>query len=363
MIIKKNNFYIKLLIFISLIWTNALNSNPNKENLFKEKFDFKNKNKITEKKINWEKLNIEKSKMKNIIWEIIDGEYSFDKEKSQEKNYIDFNYIKVNINSLNRSIVFDNKTIGPDISWLVPPGFQWNEKRKFDASVRGHSRRDPGEGFLNWNGGDAVGQFYYQFINKQNYSFGINYGVRSIYQGSAAGGATPFGEGGSLGFRWDYKISKNSGFAFGGEQILHFDGKTDTGRDLYLTYSKAFWSENIDGIFPLNVITAGVGTGKLAEGNIKGLCSDFLGGSGTEILHQRRLCWSPIFSISRVYNQRYSNFFEYNSKEFIVGASLAPSKKVPLRGTFAITIADHIDNYKLKGLDELRWVFRLSLGL
>ncbi len=363
MIIKKNNFYLKLLIFITLIWTNTLNSNPNKEILFEEKLDFKNNNKLTEKKINWEKLNIEKPYIKKIKWEIIDGDYSFDKEKSQEKNYIDFNDNVVVINSLNRSIVFDNKTIGPDISWLVPPGFKWNTKRNFDASLRGNSRRDPGEDFLNWNGGDAVGQFYYQFINKQNYSVGINYGVRSIYKGTEAGGATPFEEGSSAGFRWDYKLSKNSGFSFGGEQILHFDGTTDTGRDLYLTYSKAFWSENIDGIFPLNVITAGFGTGKLAEGNIKGLCSDFLGGSGTEILDQKRLCWAPIFSFSKVFNERYSNFFEYNSKQFILGASLAPSKKLPLRGTFAITIADHIDNYKLKNLDELTWVFRLSLGL
>mgnify|MGYP001498029422 FL=1 len=71
--------------------------------------------------------------------------------------------------------------------------------------------------------------------------------MRSVYQGDAAGGATPFGEGASLGFRWDRKLSDYSGFSFGGEQLLHFDGKTDTGRDLYLTYSKAFWYENLDG--------------------------------------------------------------------------------------------------------------------
>ena len=66
------------------------------------------------------------------------------------------------ISSFNRSIVLNNSIVGPDISWLVPPGFKWNNKYKFDTSLRGHSRRKKGEQFLGWNRGDAVGQFYYQ---------------------------------------------------------------------------------------------------------------------------------------------------------------------------------------------------------
>jgi len=33
-----------------------------------------------------------------------------------------------------------------------------------------------------------------------------------------------------------------------------------------------------------------------------------------------------------------------------------------LRTTFAVTIADHTDNYKLYGFDDMTWTFRLSLG-
>ena len=30
--------------------------------------------------------------------------------------------------------MLNNSIVGPDISWLVPPGFKWNNKYKFDAS-------------------------------------------------------------------------------------------------------------------------------------------------------------------------------------------------------------------------------------
>ena len=305
----------------------------------------------------WEKVNIEKNFEKEIYWEKIDDKYikSFPKKTVIRNN-------DEGINSLNRSIVFDNSIIGPDTSWLVPPGFKWNNKYKFDASTRGHNRRKKSEEFFAWNGGDAVGQFYYQFLHKKRNSFGLNLGIRSVYSGSAGGGKTAVGEGQSLGFRIDHKISDTEGFAFGAEQLLHFDGLTDTGRDIYMTFSKAKWNKNKKFQFPLDIYTIGVATGKMAEGNVKFLCSNLLGGSGTEIRNQRSLCWAPVFSIARVYNQKLSTFFEYNSKFFLLGTSIIPFNEIPLRGTFAVQLSDHIDNYKLKNFDELKWVFRLSLG-
>ena len=118
----------------------------------------------------------------------------------------------------------------------------------------------------------------------------------------------------------------------------------------------------MEGEFPLRVYTLGLGTGKMAEGNVKGLCSNLFWGSGTEILHQRRLCWAPVFSISSVYNKNFSTFFEYNSKFFLLGTSIVPFSERPFRGTFAVQLSDHIDNYKLNSFDELKWVFRLSYG-
>jgi len=267
------------------------------------------------------------------------------------------------ISSLNRSIVFNNQIIGPDISWLVPPGLSWNNKYKFDTSVRGHNRRKSGQEFFGWNKGDAVGQIFFQPLHFKKSSMGLNLGIRSVYEGSLTGGASAFGEGLSLGFRYDRQLSTDSGIAFGAEQLLHFDGLTDTGRDLYITLSKGWWKDkNNIGSFPLYVATAGLATGKMAEGNIKGLCSDLFGGSGTEVHAQRRLCWAPVFSIAKVYNSSFSTFFEYNSKWFLLGTSFSPFETIPLRGTFAVQISDHIENYKLNNIDNMKWVFRVSLG-
>ena len=345
----------------------------NRSQIEKNKIIWKKTN--LEKKTNvndiiWEKTNLEKKTNENdIFWKNIDNNKDNFLPSKEFKNYQDLS--KNNnefISSFNRSIVFNDSIVGPDISWLVPPGFKWNNKYKFDSTVSGYSESLSKEfhrerkGFLGWNSGDAVGNLYYQFINKEKTSFGLNLGIRSVYSGSAAGGSTAIGESKSLGFRMDRKLSPTSGFAFGAEQLLHFDAFTDTGRNIYLTLSKAIWSNNNNGQFPLDIYTFGVATGRMAEGNIKFLCSDLLGGSGTEYLHQRSLCWAPVFSISRVYNKKISTIFEYNSKWFVLGTSIIPFNEIPLRGTFAVQLSDHIDNYKLNKFDELKWVFRLSLG-
>ena len=326
-----------------------------------------NKFQTIKKNIYWEKTNIGEINGKDIIWQKIKNNQ--DNKIKNKENIINNNFSKNNvegISSFNRSIVFYDSIVGPDISWFVPPGFKWNKKYKFDSSAMGHSGRfekgRKGKNFWGWNSGDAVGILHYQFLNNKKSSFGLNYGIRSIYSGSGPGGTTAVGEGQSLGFRIDRKLSPTEGFSFGAEQLLHFDGLTDTGRNIYLTLSKALWSNNESGEFPLDIYTFGVATGRMAEGNIKFLCSDFLGGSGTEIHHQRSLCWAPVFSISRVYNQKFSTFFEYNSKWFILGSSIIPFNEIPLRGTFAVQLSDHIDNYKLNNFDEVKWVFRLSLG-
>ena len=77
----------------------------------------------------------------------------------------------IKINSLNRSIVFNNNIIGPDISWIIPPGFSWNSKYKFDLHVRGHNTQipdPPNRKFFGWNDGDAVGLVSYQFLHLKN---------------------------------------------------------------------------------------------------------------------------------------------------------------------------------------------------
>ena len=308
----------------------------------------------------WRKFDMERIYSNSQRWEKLEEEI-YDLIIKKAKN-LEIPY-GLNLSSLNRSIVFDNNIVGPDISWLVPPGFSWSDNHKFDFSVRGHNRRKKGEQFLGWNGGDAVGQIYLHPFHKNKSSFGLNLGVRSIYQGDAPGGKSPIGEGLSLGFRYDKELSSTAGMAIGAEQLVHFDEKTDTGRDIYLTFSKGWWKNLGDNYpFPLYTATAGIATGKMAEGTVNGLCSDLFGGSGTETRAQRRLCWAPVFSLAKVFNESFSTFFEYNSYWFLLGTSYAPFESVPLRGTFAVQISDHIDNYQINDVDSLKWVFRLSLG-
>ena len=370
MFLKKNtdkNVAYSLAIILKLIFLFQfdyyLHAKVQKSN--HDKISSSNKNFVKEAKlanINWDTISIPENE-KDIIWErFIQKKDSPNKKFLKNKTFKEKNIDSYFIASLNRSIVFGDNIIGPDISWLVPPGFKWTNKYKFDSSIRGYNqtlshRRKSNEGW-GWNQGDAVGQFYYQFFTNKKYSLGTNFGMRSV----TAGHSSPIGDGLSAGFRWDYKISEDSGLAIGAEQLLHFDNATDTGRDIYVTLSKAFWKDNLEGQFPLKIATGGIATGRLAEGNIKGLCSDLLGGSGTEVNAQRSLCWAPVFSLSYLFNEKFSTFFEYNSRFFLLGSSVSPFKKIPLRGTFALTISDHIQNYKINNFDEITWTFRISLG-
>lgn len=370
---KKFNPKLSFLFYLICLILFVLNSFKNLATKGEEKklLDYEKKNEITSKKdakiskLNWNKYSLPKNPKKDkIIWKKYNGEYEnlFISKRNYGNNLI------TSFSSLNRSIVFNDESIGPDIGWIVPPGLGWNKKYKFDFTVRGHNTQIPDpetKKFFAWNDGDAVGLFSYQFLHKEKSSLGINLGIRSLYQGdSASGGASAIGEGLSGGFRWDYRLSEHSGIALGAEQLVHFDSLTDTGRNIYLTASKAWWSSKYNevGFFPLYVATAGVGTGRMAVGNIKGFCSDSFGGDGTEIYFQRRLCWSPIFSVAKVWDKNFSTYFEYNSRFFLLGSSYAPFEKVPIRGNFALILSDHVDNYKLHNGSEMNWVFNLSLG-
>ncbi len=374
------NKFLKLIYFLSpILFFLALNKkikaeffkedslkNKNFYNLYKyepNKFK-KSQNFVAELK--WERVNDKKTERDSIFWKKYKESADFIFKPVKAENLKNNPY---KLGSLGRSIVFDDLRIGPDISWIVPTGLAWNKKYRFDFLARGHNTKIPepkNRNFFAWNDGDAVGLFSYQFLQFERSSFGINLGVRSLYQGDQAlGGTTSVGEGISSGFRWDYALSHNAGIAFGAEQLIHFDDKTDTGRNLYLTASKAWWRgsdelgrEN----FPLDVATAGIGTGRMAVGTVKGFCSELLGGSGTETQTKRSLCWAPVFSLARVHNEKLSTYFEYNSRFFLVGSALAPFNNIPIRGNLALILSDHVDNYKLHNFSELNWVFNISLG-
>ena len=272
------------------------------------------------------------------------------------------------LESMNRSIAFSDGTVGPDIGFLVPPGFRWTPDYIFESSVRGWSRRAEGQEFVAWNGGDAVGQFYLQPFHGERWSFGANLGIRSLYQGSrAAGGGTSVGEGVSAGFRFDYSFTDTLGIAIGAEQLIHFDNFTDTGRDIYLVASKGWWLGDEAGDFPLLTATAGIGTGYLGRNpSLQFGCSDSLGGAGISTTQYFPLCWGPIASSALVLSPKISLFGEFNNFAFVTGASTAPFERLPLRATWGVTLAQDFgggsEDYRFEP-EKARWFFRVSLGL
>ena len=214
-LILNSNNYSKKIFLIFLVLINSILLEANSFNAFfkKEIPDQKSvedliKNKRLLKTIlisdlDWRNLENSNSKSREIEWEEYNETYNNESSINEnelflpnklndsfEINIENKNYKYKNdplkkvesINSLNRSIVFNEKVVGPDIGWLVPPGFVWTKKHKLDASIRGYNqslnykrRSDQGWG---WNEGDAVGQFYYQFFNNENFSFGTNIGMR-----------------------------------------------------------------------------------------------------------------------------------------------------------------------------------------
>ena len=91
-------------------------------------------------RIKWEKFNIEEKYKNEVIWKKIENNKSNVLQKKEvikpEDLFKDNNLL---IGSFNRSIVFNDLRVGPDISWLVPPGFKWNNFYKLDFSLRGNS--------------------------------------------------------------------------------------------------------------------------------------------------------------------------------------------------------------------------------
>ena len=164
-----------------------------------------------------------------------------------------------------------------------------------------------------------------------------------------------------MGFRWDYQLNEKEGIALGAEQLIQFDDKTDTGRDIYITYSKAFWDNKNQRIFPLVVFTGGIGTGyfSLWE-DTKFACSELFGGAAVDINKYHQLCWGPFGAASFVFNDRFSSFIEYNNYSIMVGSSYTPLDKIRL--TFGATLAESYDDYKFKNSNNLRLFSRVSIG-
>lgn len=323
--------------------------------------------KLLTEDIKWEKINVEKlrSKDKIIKWKNLSKEYE---NKIQQKvTNAEANH-SFSLYSQNRSIAFSDGSIGPDIGWKLPNGFKWNDNYSFDLSVRGFSGQvRNGKPFLQWNDGDATGQAHWKTFATKDSSFGLNFSMRSLYRGEKYGGGSTglFEEGFSLGFRYDRKLNKQSGFAIGGEQLIQLDDTTDTGRNIYLMKSKGIWLNNKKNNFPLLVVNGGIASGRFASNeNIRLFCfEDFDKERRYSSRIDNNLCFGPVGSISLLPNKSLSFFTEYNSDQLVLAASKELSIIRPIRLTFGVNILEPGESAKIKDKEEFNWVFRISTAL
>ncbi len=320
--------------------------------------------KLSTEDIKWEKIDAVKlrSKDNTIKWKNISKEYE---NKIQQRITNAEVKQSLSLYSQNRSIAFSDGSIGPDIGWKLPNGFKWNDAYSFDLSARGFSGQvRNGKPFLHWNGGDATGQAHWKTFANKDSSFGLNGSIRSLYKGSkySGGGTGQFEEGLSLGFRYDRKLSKQSGFAIGGEQLIQLDHKTDTGRNIYLMKSKGIWLNNKKNDFPLLVINGGIASGRFASNeNIRLFCfEDFDKERSYSSRIDKDLCFGPVGSISLLPNKSLSFFTEYNSDQLVLAASKEVSIIRPFRLTLGVNILEPGGSAKIKDKEEFNWVFRLS---
>jgi hypothetical protein len=271
------------------------------------------------------------------------------------------------LQALNRSIAYSDGLVGPDIGWNVPNGFRWSQRWFGDVSINGFSRRQGDESFWAWNNGDGTAQINLNLIQTGSWSFGINTSFRSVYQGDqAAGGSTQVGEGVSSGFRIATAIGNTGGIAFGGEQIIQWDDKTDTGRNLYLMASNGWWLGSQGRDFPLLIANGGFGTGRFANQDIQSWenplrfgCINGVENRSDSFAVDNDLCWSPIGSISLIFNEWWGMFVEYRSGTAQAAASVNLTGGIPIRLTWGI---DFARENEVKDWDNLTWIFRASLG-
>ena len=329
--------------------------------LFANEFSEQN---LSTEDIQWKKINEEKLRPKDkfIKWENLSKEYE---NKIQQRITNAEVKQSLSLHSQNRSIAFSDGSIGPDIGWKLPNGFKWNDTFSFDLSARGFSGQvRNGSPFFQWNNGDATGQVHWKTFATKDSSFGLNGSIRSLYRGvKFSGGSTGvFEEGLSLGFRYDRKLNKQSGFAIGGEQLIQLDDRTDTGRNIYLMKSRGIWLNNQKNDFPLLVINGGIASGRYAANeNIRLFCfEDFDKGRSVSRRIDNDLCFGPVGTISLLPNKSLSFFTEYNSDQFVIAASKKLSIIRPIRLTFGVNILEPGGSAKIKDKEEFNWVFRIS---
>ncbi|KGG09040.1 putative conserved secreted protein [Prochlorococcus marinus str. SB] len=269
----------------------------------------------------WE-YNMENLKQPVLKWKY--SEDNFDKtinKKNLSKKTHKYSVIK----GIGQGITVNNYPY-PEISNYVPHGFVEDNFKSSTISIRTLNKTRGCHGDLS-HCADAILNIDYFPIKKENYSLGFKHTTQSLSsRGIENDKGTKFGEAQSLGFKSAWKLNQNWSFAIGGENVIHFDKKTDLGRNYYLIFST--YRELNDSQTP-SILFFNSGFGSDFYG-YRG--NGFLGrssclGSNTLTGNETNKCqWGPISSISLAFNDRISVNSEWFGYGYGIGLGIRPFK-------------------------------------
>ena len=233
----------------------------------------------------------------------------------------------------------------PDSSISLPNAFALDQQFLFSAQLYGTNRTRPcavakGESWSRCSDGDLF--FELTPLRGSDASLGLNWTVQSL-SNRDSGSAT--GTGQSLGFKGALNLTPTLAVAFGGEQIIQFDSKTDLGRNYYLLLSQAIPLSRAEKP-PMLVATAGVGSDYFGFGGNGTLGqTNCIGGnniSSNSYPKGTDCYWGPVGSLSLALNDRISFGVEWFGYGLGAGLSLRPFSDLPL--TASLYAMDFLGN-------------------
>ncbi len=234
---------------IYILFLFSLLVNLNIPNLLAEKNEVKIKS-ISTQKLDWEYSDLNTEKKLN--WHEVDTEEIY-------KDLMKIKKIGKKVNTFSvRSTgkgVNVNGSYYPDISSYVPNAYVEDSDKFFGLSIKGISKTR----FCNGNNFssscmDGILDLDFKLFNNNNFSIYPKVNIQSL-----TNRGTDFGDGVSMGVKIAKELSPNWSFAFGGENILHFDETIDLGHNFYVmasTYIPLSTSEKSNILF----LNAGIGS-------------------------------------------------------------------------------------------------------
>ena len=268
-------------------------------------------------------------------WEKVDSEsfldefteiYQYENDiKKFSKNNNKNSPVKVKASGRNITI---NNIVYPEISNYVPNAFVQDSNYKFNVSTRliSKTRSSTCKGSLFYCG-DGILNISYGLFNTESSSLSIDYTIQSL---TSRRKGTKIGEATSMGFKLAKELNPNWSVALGGDNVIHFDGLTDLGRNFYLI-SSHFYSINDSSNSPKIFLNFGIGSdffgykgnGNLGQINCFG--NNTLTGEGSANCNI-----GVISSASIIFNENFGLVTEWFGYGFGLGISTKPLRTFPM---------------------------------